>query len=131
MIVFQVDVKQHWWEGTALTNSYCCFEEVSKVVVQENCTDWIFVECFDDSNEVIIKVIISHHLPQAFMPDTVEGFLEVDEVVVNIALVLEMLLGEQSDVENLFRSASCWSKSKIFSAFPLSLFRGYPSASLY
>jgi hypothetical protein len=43
-------------------------------------------------DEDVVEIEISHHLPQASVPDTIKSFLEVDEVVVEVALVLEVLL---------------------------------------
>jgi len=60
------------------------------------------------------KVEVLHDLPQAFVPDTVKCFLEVDEVMVEVILVLQMFLYQQSYVEDLFCCASLWSKSCLF-----------------
>ena len=48
------------------------------------------------------------------MPDSVECLLEVDEVVKQVALVLEVFLSQHSAIEDLFHSASPSSKSCLF-----------------
>ena len=48
------------------------------------------------------------------MPDSVKRLLEVYEVVEQIALVLQVLLYDNSTIEGLFYSAPAWSKLCLF-----------------
>ena len=52
------------------------------------------MQCFDDHNHVSVEVL--HDLPQALVPYMIEGFLEVDEVMIEDTLVLQMFLYQQS-----------------------------------
>ena len=72
------------------------------------------MEHHDDFDEVGVNVEVLHDLPQDFVPDMVKCFLEVDEVMVEVILVLQMFLYQQSYVEDLFCCASLWSKSCLF-----------------
>ena len=51
---------------------------------------------FDDSNKVGADVVLLHGCPQSCMPNPVEGLLEVYENVVEVLLVLEVFLTEDS-----------------------------------
>ena len=62
------------------------------------------------------------------MPYSVKGFLEIDEDMVQILLVLEVLFTQDSEVEDLFCGASFGSESAcssaiISSAWGLNLFK--------
>ena len=48
------------------------------------------------------------------MPDSVKRFLEVYEVMEQIALVLWMLLYDDSTIEDLFYYAPAWSETCLF-----------------
>ena len=56
----------------------------------------------------------SKDLPQACMPDFVKRLHKVYEVVKQIALVLKLLLFDDSNIEDLFYCASSWSKTCLF-----------------
>ena len=53
-------------------------------------------EVFDDSDKVGTDVVLLHGCPQSCMPNPVEGLLEVYEDMVEILLVLEIFLTEDS-----------------------------------
>ena len=53
-------------------------------------------ECFYGSDKVGADVVLLHGCPQSCMPNPVEGFLEVYEDMVEILLVLEIFLTEES-----------------------------------
>ena len=48
------------------------------------------------------------------MPDSVKHLLEVFEVVEQITLMLQVLLYDDSSMEDLFYRASAWSKTNLF-----------------
>ena len=64
--------------------------------VEEDYTSGLVIEVFDDSDEVGADVVLLHGCPQSCMPNPVEGFLEVYEDVVEVLLVLEIFLTEDS-----------------------------------
>ena len=53
-------------------------------------------EVFDDSDKVGTDVVLPHGCPQSCMPNPVEGLLEVCEDMVEVLLVLEIFLTEDS-----------------------------------
>ena len=65
-------------------------------------------------NQSSIYVEASEDLPQAFVPDFVKRLLEVYEVVEQIALVLKLLLYNDSTIKDLFYCASATSKTCLF-----------------
>ena len=54
------------------------------------------MEVFDDSDKVGADVVVFHGCPQSSMPIPVEGLLEVYEDMVDVLLVLEIFLTEDS-----------------------------------
>ena len=99
-------------------------EPVSYAAVEEDGTSGLVTEVFDDS--VIIKitdsekvgndVVLLHSCPQSCMPYPVEGLLEVYEDIVEILLVLEIFLTEDSYVEDLLCGAPSYSEACLFPA---------------
>ena len=82
--------------STPLSDSNCCSEPVSYAAVEEDCTSGLVIEVFDDSDKVGADVVLLHGCPQGCMPNPVEGLLEVYEEVVEVLLVLEVFLTEDS-----------------------------------
>ena len=56
----------------------------------------LVIEVFDDSDKVGADVVLLHGCPQSCMPNPVEGLLEVFEDMVEVLLVLEIFLTEDS-----------------------------------
>ena len=54
------------------------------------------MEVFDDSDKVGADVVLLDGFPQSCMPNPVEGLLEVYEDMVEVLLVLEIFLAEDS-----------------------------------
>ena len=73
-----------------------CSEPVSYAVVEEDCTSGLVIEVFDDLDKVCADVVILHGCPQSCMPNPVEGPLEVYENIVEVLLVVEIFLTENS-----------------------------------
>ena len=71
-------------------------EPVSYAVVEEDCTSGLVIEVFDDSNKVGADAVLLCGCPQSFMPNPVEGLLEVYEDMIDVLLVLEIFLTEDS-----------------------------------
>ena len=67
------------------------FERVFNPAVEEDCTSGLVTEVKLDG-----VVVILHICPQSCMPIPVEGLLEVYEDMVDILLVLEIFLIEDS-----------------------------------
>ena len=63
---------------------------------EENVTGGLVIEVFDDSNKVGADVVLLHGCPQSCMPNPVEGLFEVYEDMVEVLLVLETFLTEDS-----------------------------------
>ena len=76
-----------------MLNSNCCLEPVSYAAVEEDGTGGLVIEVFDDLDKVGADV---HGCPQSCMPNPVEGRLEVYADMVEILLVLEIFLTEDS-----------------------------------
>ena len=74
----------------------CCSEPVSYVAVKENSNGGLVIEAFDDSDEVGADVVLLHGCPQSYMPNPVEGLLEVYEDMVEVLLVLEIFLTQNA-----------------------------------
>ena len=72
-------------------------EPVSYAPVEEDCTGGLIIEVFDhDSDKVGAYVALLHGCPQSFLPNPVEGLLEVYEDMVDVFLMLEIFLTEGS-----------------------------------
>ena len=74
----------------------CCSEPVSYAAVEEDCTSSLVIEVFDDSDKAGVGVVLLHGCLQSCMPNPVEGLLEVYEYMVEVLLVLEIFLTEDS-----------------------------------
>ena len=68
----------------------------SYAVVEEACTSGLAIEVLGDLHKVCADVVIRHGCPQSCMPNPVEGRLEVYEDMVEVLLVLEIFLKEDS-----------------------------------
>ena len=82
-------------ESRHLSDSNCCSKPDSYAAVEEDCTSGSVIEVFDDSDKVEADVLL-HGSPQRCMPNPVEGHLEVCEDMVEVLLVLEIFLTEDS-----------------------------------
>ena len=71
-------------------------EPVSYAAVEEDCTGGLVIEVFDDSDKVGADVVLLHGCPQSYMPNPVEGLLETYEDMIEVLLVLEIFLTEDS-----------------------------------
>ena len=71
-------------------------ELVSHAAVEEDCTSGLVIEVFDGWDKVCFDVVLLHGCPQSCMPNPVEGLLEVYEDMVEVLLVLEIFLLEDS-----------------------------------
>ena len=76
--------------------SNCCSEPVSYAAVEGDCTVGLIFEVFDDLDEVSVDVVFLHSCPQSCAPNPVEGLPEVFEDMVEVFLVLEIFLTEDS-----------------------------------
>ena len=81
-----------------MLNSNCCLEPVSYANVEdkEDCTSGLVIEVFNDSDKVGVDIVLLCGCPQSCMPNPVEGLLEVYEDMVEVLLVLEIFLTEDS-----------------------------------
>ena len=71
-------------------------EPGSYAAVEEDCTSGLVIEVSDDSDKVGADVVLLHGCPQSCMPNPVEGLLEVYDDMVEVVLVLEIFLTEDS-----------------------------------
>ena len=78
-----------------MSDSSCCSEPVSYAALEEDCTDGLVIEVFDDSDVVGADIALLHGCPQNCMPNPIEG-LGVNENMAEILLVLEIFLTEES-----------------------------------
>ena len=87
----RVDESRHpCWTPTVV------FESVSYAAVEEDCTSGLVIEVFDDLDKVCADIVLLHGFPQNCMPNPVKGLLEVFEDMVEVLLVLEIFLTEDS-----------------------------------
>ena len=78
-----------------MSDSNCCSEPDSHAAVEENCTGGLVIDVFDDSDKVGADVLL-HGCPQSCMPNPVDRLLEVYKDMVEVLLVLEIYLTEDS-----------------------------------
>ena len=71
-------------------------EPVSYAVAEEDCTSGLIIEIFDDLDKVGADVVLLHDCPRSCKPNPVKGLLEVYEDMVDVLLVLEIFLSEDS-----------------------------------
>ena len=69
---------------------------------------------FNDSDKVGADVVLLRGCPQSCMPNPVEGLFEGYEDMVEVLLVLEIFLTEDSFVENLLCGAISCSEACLF-----------------
>ena len=74
--------------------SHIC--DVIKSDVEEDGTSGLGIEVFDDSDKACAEVVLLHGCPQSCMPNPVKGLLEVYEDMVEVLLVREIFLTEDS-----------------------------------
>ena len=70
------------------TSLLCCCNEDS--------ASGLVIEVFDDLDKVGADVVLLHGCPQSFMPNSVEGLLEVYEDMEEIFLVQKIFLTENA-----------------------------------
>ena len=63
---------------------------------EEDSTGNLIIEAFDDLDKVGGDVVLLHGCPQSYMQSPVEGLLEVYEDMVEVLLVLERFVTEDS-----------------------------------
>ena len=73
-----------------------CSEPASYAAVEEDGTSGLVIQVFDDLDKVGADVVLLHGCPNRCMPNPVECLLEVYEDIVEILLVLEIFLTENS-----------------------------------
>ena len=64
-------------------------------------TSRFIVQRLDDLDQPVVNVVFFS--PEAFMPDTIERFLEVEEIMIELLLMFQVLFHQQAQVEYLFR----------------------------
>ena len=80
----------------SLSDSNCCSEPDSYAPVEEDGTCGFVMEVFDDSDKVGADVVILHGCPQSCVPNPVERLLEVYKDMVEVLLLQEIFLTEDS-----------------------------------
>ena len=80
--------------GKRVSDSNFSSERVSYAAVEEDYTNDLVIEVFDDWDKVGADVVLLHGCPQSCIPNPVEGLLEVYEDMVEVLLVLEIFLTE-------------------------------------
>ena len=71
-------------------------EPVSYAAFEEDCTSGLVIEVFDDLDKVATDVLLLYSCPQSCMPNPVKDLLQVYEDTVEVLLVLEIFLTEDS-----------------------------------
>ena len=79
-----------------MSDSSCCSEPVAYAAVEGDGNSGLLIEVFDDSDMVGADVVLLHVCRQNCTSNPVEGLLEVYEDMVEILLVLEIFVTEDS-----------------------------------
>ena len=66
------------------------------MLLLKDCTSGLVIEVFDDLDKVGADFVLLHDCPQSCMPNPFEGLLEVCEEMVEVLLLLEIFLKEDS-----------------------------------
>ena len=66
------------------------------LLLKRTATSGLVAEVFDDLDKVVADVVLLHGCPQSYMPNPVEGLLEVYEDMAEVLLVLEIFLTENA-----------------------------------
>jgi len=72
------------------------------------------VKGFDGIQYFFAYVVLLNDCPQSIVPQTIEGLLEVDKVVVDFPVMFDVLLTKDFKIENLLYSASATHESRLF-----------------
>ena len=91
-----------------------CGNSFFYAAVEEECTSGLVIEVSDDSDKAGADVVLLHGRPQSCMPKPVEGHLDVYEDMVEVLLVLEIILTEDSQIEVLLCGISSCSEACLF-----------------
>ena len=70
--------------------------QISYAAVEEDCTSGLVIEVFDDSDKVGADIVLLHGCPQSCMPNPVKGLIAVYGNMVEVLLMLEVFLTEDS-----------------------------------
>ena len=73
----------------------CLLDPASYAAIEEDYTGGVLIDVFDDSDKAGTDVVL-HGRPQGCMPIPVESLLEAYEDMVDVLLVLEIFLTEDS-----------------------------------
>lgn len=103
---FQKYIEERWREETSLTHSNCELEPFSDLTMEENCTAGRGIQLSDCFDKFLAHVEFLHCSPECLVPYSVEGFLKIYKDMVQVLLVLFVFFTQNTEVENLFRSAS-------------------------
>ena len=79
-----------------MSDSNFCSEPVSYAAVEEDRISGLLIEVFDDSDKVGADVVLLLGCSQSCMPNPVEGLLAVYEDMVEVLLVLERFLTQNT-----------------------------------
>ena len=79
-----------------------------------------FVQSFNDLNDIVICVIVPHHLPQSFMSILIKG---LPKVVLGVTLVMQVIFDQQCTDVLLFGLNPVCSSARTYSFFPFSILR--------
>ena len=82
--------------GKRVSDSNFSSERVSYAAVEEDRTSGLVIEVFDDSDKVGANIVLLNGCLQSCMPNPAEGLLEVYDDMVEVLLVLEIFLTEDS-----------------------------------
>ena len=80
----------------------------------EDGTSGLVIKVFDDSDMVGADVVLLQGCPQSCIPNPVEGLLEVYEDMVEVLVVLDIFLTEDSSVEDLLCGTPSCSEACLF-----------------
>ena len=93
---------------TPLSDSDCGSELVSYATFKVDCSSGLFVEVFNDFDQVGINFIKPHSRPKGFTPYPVKRLFKINKGVIEVLLMLEVLLAQYPKIKDLLcRTATC------------------------
>ena len=78
------------WTPTVVRN------QSPMLLLKRTATSGLVIEVFDDLDKFCADVVLLHGCPQRCMPNAFEGLLKIYEDMVEVLLVLEIFLTEDS-----------------------------------
>ena len=110
VIILSRKILKRVGERRTTLSDFDCGSEllVSYATFKVDCSSGLFVEIFNDFDQVGINFIKPHSRPKGFMPYPVKRLFKINKGVIEDLLMLEVLLAQYPKIEDLLsRTATC------------------------